>query len=67
MAKKKKKTLVKQLRGDLQDLRSIEKDLKKVRVNLRKFLGHAKLMSGDIYLSPRNEKILKSLRRRSKK
>jgi hypothetical protein len=69
MAKKKKRTSgikksYKRLQGDLKDLGNIEKDLEKVRTNLRTFLDQVAVASGPEYLVERLDKIQRTITRR---
>jgi hypothetical protein len=69
MAKKKKRASriqksYKLLQKDLKGLGDIEKDLEKVRANLRKFLDQVAVASGPEYLVERLDKIQRTIIRR---
>ena len=69
MAKKKKRTSgiqksYKRLKGDLKDLGKMEKDLEKVKTNLRTFLDQIGEASGPEYLVERLDKIQRTIIRR---
>jgi hypothetical protein len=64
MAKKKKPDAIKRLRGDLRNLGVVEKDIARVRANLKKFLDEVPVRSGPETLKERDKKVLQKILRR---